>query len=40
MLTPTADHLGIKFNHHRAEDYALATAKIFSDLIKIKKSLP
>ena len=39
-LNTIADHFGIKFNHHRAEDDALATAKIFIELIKIKKSLP
>lgn len=39
-LNTIADHFGITFNHHRAEDDALATAKIFIELIKIKKSLP
>ena len=39
-LNTIADHFGIKFNHHRAEADALATAKIFIELIKIKKSLP
>ena len=39
-LNTVADHFGITFNHHRAEDDALATAKIFIELIKIKKSLP
>ena len=34
-------HLEIPpFNHHRAVDDALVTAKIFIELIKIKKSLP
>ncbi len=35
-----ADYFKITFNHARAEDDALATAKIFIQLIKIKKSLP
>ncbi|MCD7729085.1 MAG: hypothetical protein LUI60_04140 [Clostridia bacterium] len=39
-LNTVADHFGITFNHHRAEDDALATAKIFIELVKIKKSLP
>ena len=39
-LNTVANHFGITFNHHRAEDDALATAKIFIELIKIKKSLP
>ncbi len=39
-LNTVADHFGITFNHHRAEDDALATAKIFIELIKIKKSFP
>ena len=39
-LNTVADYFGITFNHHRAEDDALATAKIFIELIKIKKSLP
>lgn len=39
-LNTVADHFGIKFNHHRAIDDALVTAKIFIELIKIKKSLP
>lgn len=39
-LNTVAEHFGITFNHHRAEDDALATAKIFIELIKIKKSLP
>lgn len=39
-LNTVADYFGIKFNHHRAEDDALVTAKIFIELIKIKKSLP
>lgn len=39
-LNTVAEKFGIGFNHHRAEDDALATAKIFIELIKIKKSLP
>ena len=39
-LNTVADHFGIKFNHHRAFDDALATAKIFIELIKAKKCLP
>ncbi|MGN0817834.1 MAG: exonuclease domain-containing protein [Candidatus Coproplasma sp.] len=39
-LNTVADHFGITFNHHRAADDALVTAKIFIELIKLKKSLP
>lgn len=39
-LNTVADHFGITFNHHRAADDALVTAKIFIELVKIKKSLP
>ena len=39
-LNTVADHFGITFNHHRAVDDALVTAKIFIELIKIKKSPP
>ena len=39
-LNTVADHFGITFNHHRAIDDALVTAKIFIELIKLKKSLP
>ncbi len=39
-LNTVADRFGITFNHHRAVDDALVTAKIFIELIKIKKSLP
>ena len=39
-LNTVAEHFGVTFNHHRAEDDALATAKIFIELIKIKKSFP
>ena len=39
-LNTIADKFNIEFNHHRAIDDALATAKIFIELIKMKKSLP
>lgn len=39
-LNTIADYFGIEFNHHRAESDALATAKIFIKLVKLKKSLP
>ena len=39
-LNTVADHFCITFNHHRAVDDALVTAKIFIELIKLKKSLP
>lgn len=39
-LNTVADRFGITFNHHRAIDDALVTAKIFIELIKIKKTLP
>lgn len=39
-LNTIADKFNITFNHHRAIDDALATAKIFIELIKLKKSLP
>lgn len=39
-LDTIADHYGITFNHHRAWDDALTTAKIFIELIKAKKCLP
>lgn len=39
-LNTLADHFGFTFNHHRAIDDALVTAKVFIELIKIKKSLP
>lgn len=39
-LNTIADHYGIVFNHHRAWDDALTTAKIFIELIKAKKCLP
>lgn len=39
-LNTIADRFGITFNHHRAIDDAYVTAKIFIELIKMKKSLP
>lgn len=39
-LNTVAEKFGITFNHHRAIDDALATAKIFIELVCIKKSLP
>lgn len=39
-LNTVADYFHITFNHHRASDDALVTAKIFIELIKLKKSLP
>lgn len=39
-LNTVADKFGISFNHHRAVDDAYVTAKIFIELIKMKKSLP
>lgn len=39
-LDTIADYYGIAFNHHRAWDDALTTAKIFIELIKAKKCLP
>lgn len=39
-LNTIADHFKITFNHHRAIDDAYVTAKIFIEMIKIKKSLP
>lgn len=39
-LNTVADYFGIAFNHHRAWDDALTTAKIFIELIKMKKCLP
>ena len=39
-LNTVADKFGITFNHHRAIDDALTTAKIFIELIRLKKSLP
>jgi DNA polymerase III epsilon subunit family exonuclease len=39
-LNTLADHYGITFNHHRAFDDALTTAKIFIQLLKTRKTLP
>lgn len=39
-LNTIANHFNITFNHHRAYDDALTTAKIFIELIKLKKGLP
>ena len=39
-LNTLADHYGVVFRHHRASDDALATAKIFIEMIKAKKCLP
>lgn len=39
-LNTLADHFGVTFNHHRAFDDALATAKIFIELVRLKKGLP
>lgn len=39
-LNTVAEKFNITFNHHRATDDALATAKIFIELIRLKKSLP
>lgn len=39
-LNTIADHYGFTFNHHRAFDDALTTAKIFIELIRQRKTLP
>ena len=39
-LNTLADYYGFTFNHHRAFDDALTTAKIFMELVRKKGSLP
>ena len=39
-LNTVADHFGFEFNHHRAYDDAFVTAKIFIELIRMRKGLP
>lgn len=39
-LNTLCDKFGISFNHHRAYSDALATAKLFIELIRIRKTLP
>lgn len=39
-LNTVADYYGFSFNHHRAFDDACVTAKIFTELIKKRGSLP
>lgn len=39
-LNTVADRFNITFHHHRALNDAFATAEVFIELIKIKKSLP
>ncbi len=39
-LNTIADYYGLTFNHHRALDDTVVTAKIFMELVKAKKSLP
>ncbi len=39
-LNTVADHYGFTFNHHRAFDDALTTAKIFIELIRKRRALP
>lgn len=39
-LNTVCDHFGIKFLHHRALSDAYATAEMFIELVKIKKTLP
>ncbi len=38
-LNTVADHYGLTFNHHRAFDDALVTAKVFIELVKAKGRL-
>ncbi len=39
-LNTVADHFGFVFHHHRAYDDAFVTAKIFLELVKLRKGLP
>ena len=39
-LNTVADHFSFTFNHHRAYDDAFVTAKIFTELVRIKGDLP
>jgi DNA polymerase-3 subunit alpha (Gram-positive type) len=39
-LNTVADYYHLTFNHHRAFDDACVTAKIFTELIKKRGSLP
>ena len=39
-LNTVADYFGFNFNHHRAYDDAFVTAKIFTELVKMKGRLP
>ncbi len=39
-LNTVADHFGFEFNHHRAYDDAFVTAKLFIELIRMRKELP
>ena len=39
-LNTVADHYGFTFNHHRAFDDALVTAKVFIELLKKRGKLP
>jgi DNA polymerase-3 subunit alpha (Gram-positive type) len=38
-LNSVADYYGFEFNHHRAFDDALVTAKVFIELVKAKENL-
>ena len=39
-LNSVADYYGLTFNHHRAFDDALVTAKVFIELVKKRGTLP
>lgn len=39
-LNTVAEHFNVKFLHHRALSDAYATAQVFIELVKIKKTLP